>query len=83
MPASAKCLCSLDCVRGVQRVNLNPLQIVFDLFVFCLPLRYALTSIRVPNPVMSVALIPKAADNQAAFARALQRFQKEDPTFKV
>lgn len=42
-----------------------------------------MSSIRVPEPVMSLALIPKASDQMASFTRALQRFQKEDPTFKV
>ncbi len=42
-----------------------------------------MSSIRVPEPVMSLALIPKASDNMAAFTRALARFQKEDPTFKA
>jgi elongation factor G len=32
---------------------------------------------------MSLALIPKASDQMGNFMRALQRFQKEDPTFRV
>ena len=42
-----------------------------------------MTSIRVPEPVMSLALTPKVAEQFAAFMKALQRFQKEDPTFRV
>lgn len=42
-----------------------------------------MSSIRVPEPVMSLALIPKASDQMANFMRALQRFTKEDPTFRV
>lgn len=45
--------------------------------------RYAMSSIRVPEPVMSLALTPKASDQLPNFMRALQRFQKEDPTFRV
>ncbi|CAD7696459.1 unnamed protein product [Ostreobium quekettii] len=45
--------------------------------------RYAMTSIRVPDPVMSLAIIPKSSLVTAAFSKALQRFMKEDPTFKV
>lgn len=43
----------------------------------------AMTSIRVPDPVMSMAVIPKSSDHLQAFNRALARFQKEDPTFRV
>lgn len=38
---------------------------------------------QVPDPVMSVALTPKSTDQLANFQKALQRFQKEDPTFHV
>lgn len=44
---------------------------------------YAMTSIRVPEPVMSVSLTPKSTDQLANFQKALQRFQREDPTFHV
>lgn len=37
----------------------------------------------VPEPVMSLAVMPKARDSVANFSKALNRFQKEDPTFKV
>jgi elongation factor G len=43
----------------------------------------AMTSIRVPEPVMSVALTPKASDQLPNFQRALARFVREDPTFRV
>ena len=42
-----------------------------------------MTSIRVPEPVMSLALTPKAAEQMGNFMKALTRFQKEDPTFRV
>lgn len=44
---------------------------------------YAMTSIKVPDPVMSMALTPKSSDQLQNFNRALARFQKEDPTFHV
>jgi elongation factor G len=46
-------------------------------------LNYAMTSIFVPDPVISLAVSPvdnKSSDN---LAKALQRFVKEDPTFKT
>lgn len=43
----------------------------------------AMTSMRVPEPVMSLAVAPKSRDAGAAFSKALNRFQKEDPTFRV
>lgn len=36
----------------------------------------------VPEPVISLALKPKGAETPN-FSRALNRFQKEDPTFRV
>ncbi|KAF8068404.1 elongation factor G [Scenedesmus sp. PABB004] len=44
---------------------------------------YAMTSIKVPEPVMSVSLTPKSTEQLANFQRALARFQREDPTFTV
>lgn len=45
--------------------------------------RLAMTSIAVPEPVMSLAVAPKARDMSANFSKALARFMREDPTFKV
>ena len=45
--------------------------------------RLAMTSIKVPDPVMSLAVAPTARDQSANFSKALNRFQKEDPTFRV
>src|SRR5579872_5490678 len=37
----------------------------------------------VPAPVISLAVAPKDKAGQANFSKALNRFTKEDPTFRV
>ncbi|GAB0498070.1 hypothetical protein MMPV_009411 [Pyropia vietnamensis] len=44
----------------------------------------SLESLHVPEPVISLAIIPaKRSDGGTAFAKALARFSREDPTFRV
>jgi elongation factor G len=46
--------------------------------------RLSLESIRVPEPVISLAITPQGkTDAQANFSKALARFTKEDPTFRT
>lgn len=45
--------------------------------------KLAMTSIMVPEPVMSLAIAPKSRDSSSAFGKALSRFTREDPTFQV
>jgi elongation factor G len=45
--------------------------------------QYALSSMHVADPVMSLAITPLARDGGAQFSKALSRFQREDPTFRV
>ncbi|XP_077251338.1 elongation factor G, mitochondrial-like isoform X1 [Tasmannia lanceolata] len=45
--------------------------------------RYTMTSMNVPEPVMSLAVSPVSKDFGGQFSKALNRFQREDPTFRV
>ncbi len=42
-----------------------------------------MTSMHVPDAVISLAVAPKNRDSTANFSKALNRFTKEDPTFRV
>ncbi|OGU58604.1 MAG: translation elongation factor G, partial [Ignavibacteria bacterium GWF2_33_9] len=44
---------------------------------------YSMTSMHVPTPVIELAISPKERTQQVSFSKALNRFQKEDPTFQV
>eukprot|EP01116_Phalansterium_solitarium_P018205 TRINITY_DN473_c0_g1_i1.p1 TRINITY_DN473_c0_g1~~TRINITY_DN473_c0_g1_i1.p1 ORF type:complete len:745 (+),score=287.59 TRINITY_DN473_c0_g1_i1:152-2386(+) len=46
-------------------------------------LRYTLQSMHVPEPVMSLSVTTKKKEQSANFAKALAKFQREDPTFRV
>jgi len=45
--------------------------------------QYTMTSMHVPEPVIKLAIAPKDKSAQANFSKALNRFTKEDPTFRV
>uniref|UniRef100_A0A6N2KBK8 Tr-type G domain-containing protein n=1 Tax=Salix viminalis TaxID=40686 RepID=A0A6N2KBK8_SALVM len=45
--------------------------------------KYTMTSMNVPEPVMSLAIQPVSKDSGGQFSKALNRFQREDPTFRV
>ncbi|CAI5724536.1 unnamed protein product [Peronospora destructor] len=45
--------------------------------------KFTMTSLHVPEPVMSLAITPKNKQQIGNFSKALNRFQKEDPTFRV
>jgi elongation factor G len=46
-------------------------------------IKYTMTSMFVPNAVISLAIAPKDKAGQANFSKALNKFTKEDPTFRV
>lgn len=51
---------------------------------FCDPsVNLAMTSMHVPDPVMSLTIKPKKQDQLDLFLKSLNRFQREDPTFVV
>ncbi len=45
--------------------------------------KYSMTSMFVPEAVISLAVQPKDKSGDANFSKALNRFTKEDPTFRV
>ncbi|NQT25213.1 elongation factor G [candidate division KSB1 bacterium] len=46
-------------------------------------IRYSMTSMHVPNPVISLMLMPEDNKSSENMSKALNRFTKEDPTFRT
>lgn len=45
-------------------------------------INFTMTSMFVPKPVISLAIVPKDSKSEMNMAKALNRFTKEDPTFR-
>jgi elongation factor G len=43
----------------------------------------AMQSMHIPDPVISLAIAPKTKEGTNNFSKALQKFRREDPTFRV
>lgn len=46
-------------------------------------INWSLTSMYIPTPVVELSIAPKEKTALSSFSKALNRFQKEDPTFQV
>ncbi|MDR2481430.1 MAG: elongation factor G [Spirochaetaceae bacterium] len=69
MPGDIVALFGVDCASGDTFCGSN--------------LNYAMTSMFVPEPVISLAITPKDKKSADQMAKALGRFTKEDPTFQT
>jgi len=79
-----------DKMEDVSRVFSGDICAVFgvdcasgDTFVFDKDSKLSMESMHVPDPVLSMSIQPKDKKSEANFAKAVARFTKEDPTYRV
>jgi len=79
-----------DKMEDVNKVYSGDICAVFgvdcasgDTFVFEKDQKLAMESIHVPEAVLSMSLKPAEKKGEANFAKAIARFTKEDPTYRV
>jgi elongation factor G len=64
-----RCLFGVDCASGDTFTDGS--------------INVAMSSMFIPEAVISLAVAPKSKDAASNFSKALQKFRKEDPTFRV
>jgi elongation factor G len=78
-----------DAMEDIQKADCGDIAALFGIDcvsgdTFVKPgLNYRMTSIHIPDPVISLALNQKNKKSSEKMAKALSRFTKEDPTFKT
>lgn len=79
-----------DKMEDVSRVYSGDICAVFgvdcasgDTFVLDKDSSLSMESMHVPDPVLSMSIKPKDKKGEANFAKAVARFTKEDPTYRV
>lgn len=76
-------------MEDVQSLNAGDIGAIFGVDCFSGDtfvgdgIRYSMMSMFVPEPVISLSIIPKDNKAQINMGKALNRFTKEDPTFKT
>jgi len=79
-----------DKMEDVTKVQAGDICAVFgvdcasgDTFVFDRDLKLSMESIHVPEAVLSMSIKPKDKKSEGNFAKAIARFTKEDPTYRI
>ena len=76
-------------MNDIQEAHAGQIVAVFGVDCACSDtftdgsVKYTMTSMNVPEPVVSLAVQPVSKDSGGRFSKALNRFQREDPTFRV
>ena len=83
------CRMHADQMEEIEASNCGDIVAMFGIDcasgdTFCAEgMRLTMTSMYVPDPVISLALFPKDSKSQVNMSKALNRFTKEDPTFRA
>lgn len=78
-----------DQMEDIEAVNAGYIGALFGIEcssgdTFVTPgVNYTMTSMYVPEPVISLAIVPKDNKSQTNLSKALGRFTREDPTFRT
>jgi elongation factor G len=78
-----------DQLEDIQKIESGNIGAMFGVDcasgdTFCAPyIRYTMTSMYIPEPVISLSIVPEDNKAQINMSKALNRFTKEDPTFRT